>query len=172
MKRTLVTALLLASPALAFAGGKAGKARTPRKDGGKAMLSIQVEPPSKVFVDGKERGRSDKLKLLTLAPGAHIVRVVYKRDEHEDQVILKKGETVQYQWKFEDDKPAAPAPAQDESGDAQKPAGDAKPEEAARPADPAPAASGEPSDPKPDEPVVKDGRVMKKDPLEGIKAQP
>jgi hypothetical protein len=163
-------ALFLAASLLFATSAAADGKKPPKPPSGKTILKLDIEPPSNVFIDGKARGSSTKFKQVELSPGAHIVRVVYKRDEHEEQVILKKGEVSEYHWKFEDAEPKKPPPPPEgeekegatEDGKpkgigADEPAVDDKP---ARPADPAvetPAPKGK-------------GKVQRKDPFEGVDA--
>jgi hypothetical protein len=83
-----------------------GPALADNKGGKKATLVLKVGPdPTEIFVDEKKKGTSDKVHELSLDPGPHIVKLVHNGDEHEDQVILKKGTTTTFEWKFEDDRP-------------------------------------------------------------------
>jgi hypothetical protein len=150
-----------------------GAGKTKPVPEGKAMLKIDVEPASQVFVDGKSKGTL-KQKTIELKPGTHVVRVVHKKDEHEDQVVLKSGSTTEFSWRFEDEK-AKPPPTQEEQvGEGNEetaekggttppvvPEGD-KPK--------LPEKKAEPGDQAPEKPMPKQGKLPKKDPLEGIDA--
>jgi hypothetical protein len=151
----------------------------PKKDG-RTLLKIQVDPPSKIFVDGKPRG-AGKSKTIELSPGAHIIRVVHKKDEHEERVILKRGETTEWSWRFEDAAPPKAAPAADGPEGDGAPRDDAPPDSAPANGDPAPElspleklqqqGSGEPRDPPVENPRRgAKHKAPKKDPLEGIDA--
>jgi hypothetical protein len=91
---------LLASAAPALAADKAPAASK------RTALVLKVEPgDTEVWVDGKKRGTAEKVKELPLDPGNHIVKLVHKGDEREDQVTLKRGVLTTFEWKFEDDRP-------------------------------------------------------------------
>ncbi len=49
---------------------------------------------------------------LPVEPGRHTIRIVQGRDEHQEVVAVKKGETTSWSWTFEDDRkggqPAVP----------------------------------------------------------------
>jgi hypothetical protein len=59
-----------------------------------------------VFLDGKRVGDGTKVRTVTVTPGRHAIKVVHKKDEHQESVSVKKGETKHWQWAFEDDRPA------------------------------------------------------------------
>jgi hypothetical protein len=114
--RYVAAAALLSSSAPAFAG-KADKAAA--SGGKKTVLVLNIGPdPTEIYVDGKKKGTSDKIKELPLEPGNHVVRLVHGGDEHEDMVTIKKGQSLKFEWKFEDDKPKPATP--DEGAEAPK----------------------------------------------------
>lgn len=102
------TLSLLFAGALLLVSGTA-LAKGKGKGGGKAAdakLVLKVAPPdTEVWIDGQKKGTADKVKEINLSAGAHIVNLKHKGDEHEDQVILKKGVKTTFEWKFEDDRP-------------------------------------------------------------------
>ena len=132
-KRVAVAAVSLG--VVVALGGPARADKPAASSGGKkTILILNVGPdPTDVYIDGKKRGTSDKVKEVAVEPGAHIVRLVHSGDEHEDQVILKKGQSVKFEWKFEDDRPKPAQPEDDAAGDAAK---DAPPKDAAPKDDP------------------------------------
>jgi hypothetical protein len=68
------------------------------------QLKLDIQPDTAVvFVDGKKKGKGGKLITLAITPGNHIVKIVNNKDEHEEQVSVKKGEQKTFQWEFEDD---------------------------------------------------------------------
>lgn len=83
---------------------------------GQSKLLLKVAPETTVVeVDGKRRGTAAEVKELLLPPGPHIVHLVHGLDEHEDQVVLRKGAVTSFEWKFEDDRkqpPKAEEPAE------------------------------------------------------------
>jgi hypothetical protein len=108
---TVAAALLAAGPAFAGEPGEAtpaaanGAAKKPAP--GKTLLKLKVEPKSRVFVDGADKGKVSELE-LAVKPGAHVVRFVHASgDEHEDMVVCKSGKTTAYEWKFDYSPPAA-----------------------------------------------------------------
>jgi hypothetical protein len=75
----------------------------------KTQLKIEVKPSSTVvFVDGKRRGTGAKPVILAV-PGRHVIKLVHGRDEHQEMVAVKKGESRTWTWAFEDDRPKAPS---------------------------------------------------------------
>ncbi len=97
------------SLALAVALAGAPKASGPKK----TLLKIEVRPASAiVYVDGKRKGTGAKAMSLPVEPGRHTIRIVQGRDEHQEVVAVKKGETTNWSWTFEDDRkggqPAVP----------------------------------------------------------------
>ena len=165
LPRLALAALIALAAPTAHAADAAAKAKKPAGSG-KTLLKVEVSPPSQLFIDNKPHGTTGKAKTIELTPGRHIVRVVHKKDEHEEQVVLKKGETTEYGWKFEDDAPAKQPKEEkaeeksEEKPAEEKPAEEAKPEGSAEPTDPAPA----------NPPRSKGKKAPKKDPLDGIDA--
>lgn len=88
--------------ALALAGGSKGNAKT-------SQLKIEVKPAAAViYVDGKKKGTGANVHQLKLAPGRHTIKIVNHRDEHEEILTLKPGQTVAWSWTFEDDRSTTP----------------------------------------------------------------
>ena len=83
----------------------------------KTQLKIEVKPTSAVvYVDGKRQGSGAKPIVLTVSPGKHTIRIVHNKDEHQEVIAVKKGETTKWSWAFEDDrKPTQPAQPDEES---------------------------------------------------------
>src|SRR5262249_41390186 len=80
-------------------------AGAPKTSSTKSQLKIEVKPAAAtVYVDGKKKGTGGTVQNLTLAPGQHTIKIVHQRDEHEEMVKLKPGETLNWKWTFEDDK--------------------------------------------------------------------
>jgi hypothetical protein len=97
--------------ALAVALSGAPKSSAPKK----TQLKIEVKPAAAaIYVDGKKRGTGAKPITLTVEPGKHTIRIVHNKDEHQEVVSVKKGETTNWSWAFEDDRkttqPAVPEP--------------------------------------------------------------
>ena len=87
--------------AVAVALSGAPKAAPPKK----TQLKVQVKPDTAVlFVDGQRKGTGAKVHTLTVEPGRHMLKVVNKGDEHQEMVSIKKGETKNWEWAFEDDR--------------------------------------------------------------------
>jgi hypothetical protein len=104
---TVAAALLAAGPA--FAGEPGAPAPAVAKDAakkpspGKTQLRLKVDPPSRVFVDGVDRGQKGEL-VLPVKPGGHVVRFVHANgDEHETRIVCQAGKTTAYEWKFDND---------------------------------------------------------------------
>ena len=105
--------MLTLSLALAVALSAAPKASAPKK----TQLQIEVKPVSAVvYVDGKRMGSGAKPIVLSVDPGRHTIRIVHNRDEHQEVIAVKKGETTKWAWAFEDDrKPTQPSQPDQES---------------------------------------------------------
>ncbi len=87
---------------LVLAGAPKGNLKT-------SQLKIEVKPPAAVvYVDGKKKGTGASVHTLKLAPGEHTIKIVNRRDEHEEVVTLKPGKTVSWKWTFEDDRTTTP----------------------------------------------------------------
>ena len=99
--------MLTLSLALAVVLSTAPNASAPKK----TQLKIEVKPASAiVYVDGKRQGSGAKPIVLTVDPGKHTIRIVHNKDEHQEVIAVKKGETTKWSWAFEDDrKPGQPA---------------------------------------------------------------
>jgi hypothetical protein len=96
--------MIALSLALAVALSGAPKANAPKK----TQLKIEVQPVSAVvYVDGKKKGTGGKPILMPVDPGRHTIRIVHNRDEHQEVISVKKGETTNWHWAFEDDRKAA-----------------------------------------------------------------
>lgn len=101
-----LAATLTASPAPAPAAGN------------KSFLKIEVKPETAVlYVDGVRRGRGNKPHVIRVEPGRHELKVTNKGDEHQEQISVKKGETKQWSWAFEDDRPQKSPPATEPGAD-------------------------------------------------------
>lgn len=96
----MVTLALALAASLATSSGPSASAGT------KSFLKIEVKPETAVlYVDGVRRGTGVKPHTIRVEPGRHALRVVNKGDEHQEQISVKKGETKQWAWAFEDDRP-------------------------------------------------------------------
>jgi hypothetical protein len=84
----------------------------------KTQLKIEVKPAAAVvYVNGKRLGTGART-LRVKEPGRHTIRVVHKKDEHQEVVFLKKGEAKVWSWAFEDDRPAGKGPTASAEGEA------------------------------------------------------
>ncbi len=107
----------------------------PKAGSKQTSLKITVKPESAVvYVDNKRRGTGAKPITVSVTPGRHAIRVVYKKDEHTDVISVKAGEQKSWNFELTDDVPKAPEPAPTEEG-----GGEAeKPKEGSADAPPAP----------------------------------
>ena len=95
----------------------------------KTQLKIDVKPAAAVvYVDGKRKGTGAKPITLPVEPGRHTIRIVFNRDEHQETILVKRGETTKWSWAFEDDRKVTKPPAEEQS---EKP--DAPKEESEKP---------------------------------------
>lgn len=66
-----------------------------------ATLTVGLKPAACVlFVDGKKKGTGEKPLVLKLTAGKHLLRVVYKGDAHEEEIVLKAGSSSPWNWEF------------------------------------------------------------------------
>lgn len=99
----------------------------PKSGPKKTQLIIEVKPAAAVvYVDGKRIGTGSKIQTLTVQPGRHTIKIVHNRDEHQEVLMVKKGETTKWSWAFEDDRPAAPPQPTEEPEKGQAPKQDAE----------------------------------------------
>jgi hypothetical protein len=76
------------------------------------VLAVSVTPPTSViYVDGSRRGTAARVHALHLSPGRHLVRVVNRKDEHQESVTVVRGKKTLWSWDFEDDRKPEDAPA-------------------------------------------------------------
>ncbi len=65
-----------------------------------ATLNVELKPAACVlFVDGKKKGTGEKPLKLKLTAGKHVLRVTYKGDAHEEEIVLKPGANS-WKWEF------------------------------------------------------------------------
>ncbi len=96
---TLLAVLVLATPALA----------KPKASGGKTQVEIQVKPATaQLFIDNKPQGKVGTNRIIELTPGAHLVKVTNKGDEHEEKVKFSPGQKTIYSFEFDEAPAAAP----------------------------------------------------------------
>jgi hypothetical protein len=97
----------MAAIAMALLLALGGAPKAPAK---KALLKIDVKPAAAiVYVDGKRKGTGATVKTLTLTPGPHTIKIVHKKDEHQEVLAVKPG-PMSWGWSFEDDRPKSPEP--------------------------------------------------------------
>ena len=107
--------LMVAAPTVGFAHAPVAKKEKPKsKDG---IITWKVAPENVViFVDGKKVGPASSAKPFKTKAGMHMVKLVWGKDQAEEPMEVKAGESVEFQYTFEDSgKPApggeTPAPA-------------------------------------------------------------
>jgi hypothetical protein len=84
-------------------------AAAPKGNAKASQLKFDVKPATAViYVDGIKKGTGASVHQLKLAPGRHIIKIVNRRDEHEEELTLKPGQTVAWSWTFEDDRTTTP----------------------------------------------------------------
>ncbi|MEW5854120.1 MAG: hypothetical protein AB2A00_35420 [Myxococcota bacterium] len=107
----LVAALSLALPLLTagadVAHAKEKKAAPAKKEG---MITWKVAPESVViFVDGKKVGTAGTAKPHKVKPGQHLIKLVWGKDEAEEPIDVPAGQSVEFQYTFEDSGKPQPA---------------------------------------------------------------
>jgi len=76
----------------------------------KTQLALDVKPATAlVYVDGHAQGKASPGKVIDVTPGLHVVRLVFGRDEHEEQIKFFEGKATTYTYEFEGGEPVHPA---------------------------------------------------------------
>ncbi len=92
----LLAALVLSLAPPALAKGKA-----------KAQILLDVKPATAaLFVDGKPMGKASAGRTIDVTAGVHVLKLVNKGDEHEEQVKFKAGEKTTYKYEFDEGTPS------------------------------------------------------------------
>lgn len=69
----------------------------------KTQLLLDIKPAEVVvFIDGKRRGRADKVKVVPVKAGMHLIKLQRGKDQHQEPVRVKDGESVRWEFAFED----------------------------------------------------------------------
>jgi hypothetical protein len=80
----------------------------------KTQLALDVQPTTAlVYVDGRAQGKAAQGKVIDVTPGLHVVRLVFGRDEHEEQIKFVEGKATKYTYEFEGGEPAGAHPAKE-----------------------------------------------------------
>jgi hypothetical protein len=98
-----LTLLFGASAAVALIAITPATAQEPKKvSADKTGISWEVEPPEvQIFLDDKKLGDAGKIKFTETKPGKHTVRLVLGKDETETEVSVKKGQTLKFNFSFD-----------------------------------------------------------------------
>jgi hypothetical protein len=89
--------------------------------------------------------------VIDVSPGLHVIRLVFGRDEHEEQIKFQEGKTTNYSYEFEEGTPTGGHPSKEGAGGLEnEPAPSIQPSEKV-----APPAKGPP---KPEEDPTAGGR--------------
>mgnify|MGYP002349129669 CR=1 FL=1 len=84
-----------------------------------AELTIDARPEGvQVQLDGQKKSNKSPVT-VKLKPGRHLVKLTFKGDSHQEELVLKAGEKRTWQWTFEETKSGtapteAPEPSLDE----------------------------------------------------------
>jgi serine/threonine protein kinase len=67
---------------------------TPSQSSGKSYISVDSEPPSQVFIDGKLAANFESVYMFEVTPGAHTIQFINKKldIDYSISVNVKKGE--------------------------------------------------------------------------------
>ena len=96
--KTLWVAPLLLALGLSLSAEAAGKKT--------ATLKLHVKPPdTQLILDDKPLGEVGAEKILTVAPGRHLIKLKRKQVSHEEPVMVKAGETKSWAFEFSVDDP-------------------------------------------------------------------
>jgi hypothetical protein len=84
----------------------------------RTQVELNVKPVgAQVFIDNKAVGKATAGRVLDVTPGFHVIRLVYKRDEHEERIKFPANQKTTYTFEFEEEAPApdtAPTPVPDD----------------------------------------------------------
>jgi hypothetical protein len=84
----------------------------------RTQVELNVKPPgAQVFIDGKAVGKASAGRVVDVTPGFHVIRLVYKRDEHEERIKFPANQKTTYTFEFEEEAPApdaVPSPVPDD----------------------------------------------------------
>ena len=84
----------------------------------RTQVELNVKPVgAQLFIDNKAMGKATAGRILDVTPGFHIIRLVYKRDEHEERIKFPANQKTTYTFEFEEEAPApdtAPTPVPDD----------------------------------------------------------
>ena len=106
-RAVLTTAFALCLSAPVWATPLAQPHAVPVKKGAAKIdtgIQWQVAPEKvEIFVDGKKIGVAGELRVTSVKPGKHAIRLVNGLDETEFEVSVKKGQLVPLQFEFTDE---------------------------------------------------------------------
>jgi hypothetical protein len=95
--------LILATALVTAAMGSIAVAADTHQVQGKTGISWQVSPDEVViYLDDKKVGTAGGLKFSDAKPGKHTVKLMRGKDETEMDVVVKKGEALNFIYQFED----------------------------------------------------------------------
>jgi hypothetical protein len=84
----------------------------------RTQVELNVKPvTAQVFIDGKAMGKASAGRVVDVTPGFHVIRLVYKRDEHEERIKFPPNQKTTYSFEFEEEAPApdaVPTPVPDD----------------------------------------------------------
>jgi hypothetical protein len=84
----------------------------------RTQVELNVKPVSaQLFIDGKAMGKATAGRVIDVTPGFHVIRLVHKRDEHEERIKFPPNQKTTYTFEFEEEAPApdvAPTPVPDD----------------------------------------------------------
>jgi hypothetical protein len=122
--------LLLLS--LSLASSSAWSAKKER-----TQVELNVKPTTaQIFIDGKAMGKASSGRVIDVTPGFHVIRLVNKRDEHEERIKFPPNQKTTYTFEFEEEAPApdvAPTPVPNDDSIRRRGSGD---EPTPKPAEP------------------------------------
>src|SRR5262249_38240038 len=73
----------------------------------KTQVELSVKPASaQLFIDGKAMGKAAAGRVIDVTPGFHVIRLVFKRDEHEERIKFPPNQKTTYTFEFEDEAPS------------------------------------------------------------------
>lgn len=87
---------------------KKEKKEKPKTEG---IITWKVAPETVIiYVDKKKIGTAAKAQPFKAKAGMHMIKLVWGKDEAEEPIDVKAGESVEFQYTFEDSGKPAPAP--------------------------------------------------------------
>ena len=101
--RTLILPLALALAAPLLHGTAHAAPKKEKVKPGEGIITWRVSPPDAViFVDGAKIGTAATAKPFKTKAGMHVVKVQVGKDEAEEPVEVRAGESIEFQYQADE----------------------------------------------------------------------